>query len=215
MFDIYADLFTNDGEPDNETSDAYFDDLMGAFVESPEGKALDEAGGELHWASSMAGYGMDYLGVSPGDMSVGNFREILFELFPRKISVDPEKSGEIVRSLRAFWQFCGREYNLPQAAEIVELLDGEGAKQFQEKMADPASYGMAKSMFMSGQEAGFDMTTQEGMNKFMLAYNSQLLQRHQQASESRSVRVDTATDRRAQRGARKKLLARKKKRRSH
>lgn len=31
-------------------------------------------------------------------------------------------------------------------------------------------------MFMMGAEAGFDMTTQEGLNEFMLAYNASLAQ---------------------------------------
>ena len=34
---------------------------------------------------------------------------------------------------------------------------------------------MAKSFFMIGQAAGFDMSSQEGMNAFMLEYNERLL----------------------------------------
>lgn len=41
-------------------------------------------------------------------------------------------------------------------------------------MNDPSNFGMAKSIFMMGQEAGFDMTTRDGSDAFMLAYNTQL-----------------------------------------
>ena len=36
---------------------------------------------------------------------------------------------------------------------------------------------MAKSFFTMGQAAGYEMTTQEGMNAFMQAYNTGLLAR--------------------------------------
>ncbi len=39
-------------------------------------------------------------------------------------------------------------------------------------MNDPANFGMAKSFFMSGQSAGFDMMTEEGLKTFMHAFNS-------------------------------------------
>ena len=42
-------------------------------------------------------------------------------------------------------------------------------------MGDPAHYGMGKSIFMLGQQAGFDMTTQAGLDQFMLYYNAQQL----------------------------------------
>ncbi len=44
-------------------------------------------------------------------------------------------------------------------------------------MNDPSNFGMAKSFFTMGRAAGYDMTTQEGMNAFMLAYNARLLGR--------------------------------------
>lgn len=41
-------------------------------------------------------------------------------------------------------------------------------------MNDPRNFGMAKSLFTLGQEAGFDMTTQEGLQAFQQHYNQQL-----------------------------------------
>ena len=39
---------------------------------------------------------------------------------------------------------------------------------------DPARGGLAKSFLMGGMAAGFDMTSQEGMNQFKDFYNAQL-----------------------------------------
>ena len=39
-------------------------------------------------------------------------------------------------------------------------------------MNDSSKFGMAKSFFMKGQEAGFDMTNEKDMNRFMKTYNA-------------------------------------------
>jgi uncharacterized protein YecA (UPF0149 family) len=41
-------------------------------------------------------------------------------------------------------------------------------------MSDSSNFGMAKSFVMMGKEAGYDMTTQEGLNAFMTIYNQSL-----------------------------------------
>jgi len=42
----------------------------------------------------------------------------------------------------------------------------------QAELADSSNFGMAKSLLSQGKDAGFDMTTQEGLNQFMLSYNA-------------------------------------------
>ena len=37
------------------------------------------------------------------------------------------------------------------------------------------SYGMAKSMVMLGNQAGYDMSSEAGLAEFMMAYNRSLL----------------------------------------
>ncbi len=46
--------------------------------------------------------------------------------------------------------------------------------KFPDWMFDPARGGIAKNFFLSGIEAGFDMSSQEGMNTFKEIYNAQL-----------------------------------------
>jgi hypothetical protein len=94
---------------------------------------------------------------------------------PHNLEPGVHLPADIVNELRAFWQFVRRQYGIPSADAILAVLGPSAAARLQKLLADPANYGMAKSMFMMGREAGFDMTTQEGLDAFMLAYNSQLL----------------------------------------
>jgi hypothetical protein len=42
-------------------------------------------------------------------------------------------------------------------------------------MSNPANFGMAKSFFMMGKARGFDMYTQEGLDEWMMTYNTELM----------------------------------------
>ncbi len=41
-------------------------------------------------------------------------------------------------------------------------------------MNDPAMFGMAKSIIMKGRDAGFDMSDEEEMGKFIELYNASM-----------------------------------------
>jgi hypothetical protein len=108
-------------------------------------------------------------------MSRRNFEEVVFELFPRKVSTGAESAEAIIAELKAFWEFLRRAYHLNNAGAILATLTPTAAKRLEQELADPANYGMAKSFFMKGMELGFDMTSQEGMDAFMLYYNTHLV----------------------------------------
>jgi hypothetical protein len=175
MFDIRQSVYDKDGEQDERKVRAYIDGLMQEFAASPEGKGLLEAGKDLGWAGMMMEYGLNHLGVTPAQMSPADFDEVVFELFPRKVSTEPDSAAEIVEELRAFWQFVQRQHGLANAAKMLEILGPSATDKLYRLLADPSNYAMAKSFFMQGKQAGFDMTTQEGLDQFMQVYNSQLL----------------------------------------
>ena len=86
-----------------------------------------------------------------------------------------------------FWQYLKRAYSLPHSDDILDFL-GEIESEFKDIMNDSSNFGMAKSFFMGGQAAGFDMTDQEESEKFMALYNANLLA---QGSESRPSLSET------------------------
>jgi hypothetical protein len=177
MFDIHQSLYSEYGDRDEERVERYINGLLEAFAESPEGAAYFQEYGDVGWAGHMIQYYFDYIGGNLSEMTAPNLKEVLFELFPRKMSTEPESAAEIIAEVRAFWTFVKRQYGLKNADKLLAILDEGAADRLRQDLANPAKYGMAKSFFMKGQKAGFDMTTQEGLDQFMAVYNANLLGR--------------------------------------
>jgi hypothetical protein len=175
VFDIHQSVWNRSGELDERKLGKFIDGLMREFAASPEAKPLLDSGADVGYAGMMLEYSLNYLGVTPDRMSLPDFNEVVFDLFPRKVSTEPESARETIEELRAFWQFVHRQYGLDNAAKILATLDDKAVTLLHEKLADPSNYGMAKSFVMQGRQAGFDMTAQEGIDEFMRVYNSQLL----------------------------------------
>jgi hypothetical protein len=176
MFDINTSIFDEDsGELDDDLATEYIDQLMAEFRESPEAEAINAEFKVLPgWPIAYMDLAVKYIGETPATMSPMESDEIVFELFPRKVSVEADKADEIIGELRAFWNFLKRTRSLAHADEILESLSDDGAQDLRDALSDPSNFGMAKSIFMQGNEAGFDMTTAEGMNQFVQLYNASL-----------------------------------------
>jgi len=178
-FDIYQ---LDDVEFGNEEGQAAFEEyqeaLLDRFTESPEGQERLKADPDMgFWAAQLIYFGWQYEGVTIPEMTVGDVRSVVDELFPRKISLEsPEQADGAIPELLAFWKYLKREFHLPQADAILESLR-QVEPDFPGMMNDPSNFGMAKSFFMMGQAAGFDMTSREGTNAFMQAYNASIAAR--------------------------------------
>src|SRR5438552_10321915 len=147
---------------------------MELFEQSPEGQTLQNENIEPGWASMMLDFGLDYLGKTPPQMSPDDLGEILFDLFPRKVSASADEAPEVIRELQLFWQFLQREFHLENAAACLKVLDNKAAERLEKEMGDPANFGIAKSMMMMGVARGFDMSSQEGIEKWMATYNAEI-----------------------------------------
>ena len=175
MFNINQSICDKHGEFDERLAHRYTEDLLEAFGTSAEYKVFLEAVDERGYVAIFLDYAFSYIGVPVPEMSEHDFNEILFGLFPRKVSTEPESATAIVAELRAFFTFLHREYGLANAKRFVTLLSSDAERRLRDALSDPSNYGMAKSIFMHGAQSGFDMTTQEGMEEFMLEYNKRLL----------------------------------------
>ncbi len=173
-FDIHQGVFTDDGDRNEELLGAYMEELSRRFEDSPEGQQLLESDSGLGWASTMIDLSVNHLGDTPPNMSVGSVNEVVFELIPRKVTVDANKAPEIIRELRAFWSFLQREFQLSNAAGILDVLGPEAEAELQELLSNPANFGMAKSFMTQGIQSGFDMTSQAGVTEFMRVYNARI-----------------------------------------
>lgn len=160
-------------EYDEDRVMEYIEGLTRRFESSPEAHSLVEQDASIVWASTMMHYSIQHLGLRPFEMSVADHNEVVFDLFPRKVSTDPESAEEIVTELRAFWQFMQREYGLGNAARILGELGADAVGRLEDKLANPRSFGMAKSFFRMGELSGFDMSTPEGLAELTRQYNRQ------------------------------------------
>ena len=171
MFDFHQGVSDPDGEYDEGRIDDYSNDLLIAFNASDEAQLLSD---RQNWSQLMLEYGFNHVGVSPAKMTRRDFEEVLFEIFPRKVSTGADQAESIIAELRAFWTFAARQFAARNAATILACLNDRAEERLRTELSNPANYGMAKSMFMIGSQSGFDMTSQEGLLAFQMAYNAKL-----------------------------------------
>ena len=173
-FNIHQQVFDRDGLPLEKKASQYQDQLLQLFEQSPERQALRDEGIEAGWANLLIDFGMHYLSVTPPQMTPPHLREILFDLFPRKVSASADEAPDIIRELQAFWQFLQRAFHLENAAACLSILDEKAARKLKSEMSNPINFGIAKSFIMMGLERGFDLSSEEGIHEWMEQYNAEI-----------------------------------------
>ena len=153
----------------------YEDEIIELFANSTEGQSyLETHSGLGGWIAHLIYYGYVYEGFTLPQMTADDVALVLESLLPRKITLlSPEDADDAIPELIVFWQFLKREYQFINADSILSYLQ-EIEPEFRDIMNDTSKFGMAKSFFMMGQKAGFDMSTQEGLDGFMLHYNANI-----------------------------------------
>lgn len=188
MFDIMTSVEDPEsGELDDELLGDYIETIAQEFSQSPEFLQMSDEP-QINYLIPYLEYAANYVGDTVGTMTLGTSEEVLFDLFPRKVSMDASDGPVVISEIRAFWQFIDRTRSLPVATEIIARLDKDAETELEELLGDESNFGMAKSFFALGKQRGFDMTTQSGMNEFMEYYNHTLAnqnapKRHAQAVE--------------------------------
>jgi len=172
--DILADLAAlsrDDDEIDYDAREALEDELVKRFAASPEAKGLDE----IHACRLVMDLGANYIGHTIATLGTTDLREVLFELIPRKVSIEASEARWIVEEMRAFYSFLKREFGLKQADSCLRLLGSNAVKKLEAALSDSSNFGMAKSLFMAGADSGFDMQSEEGIEAWMKSIQGQPL----------------------------------------
>jgi len=168
----------------------YQDALLERFYQSVEGQSFIETHPNTEmgfWAAQLMYYGYVYEGITIPRMRAEDVEIIITKLFPRKISLfSAEDADDAIPELIVFWQFLEREYKLPNADRILKFLH-QIAPAFKEMMMDSSNFGMAKSFFMMGQSAGYDMTDETDSQRFIAEYNAKMLAQGPQESRGLSL----------------------------
>jgi hypothetical protein len=153
----------------------YINGAIQQFVDSPEGQVHTQAypeGG--YWIGNFIELGYLYGETTLPKMTKGDVQNLMECTLPRKITIfEPSEAEDAIPELVAFWKFIQREYGFRSANAIVKYLETL-APNFPAMMCDPARGGIAKAFMMMGHQAGFDMTTQAGIQTFQQHYNANL-----------------------------------------
>ncbi len=163
------------GECIPDAEHAYYDRAWDLFSKSNEAETVIDRFGDLRWFRMLLEFGLNYRGAIIDEIMIDDVDEFVFEYIPRKVSTEPEQAASIVMELTMFWEYLNRVFELPQAKSIIEWLKTDGmAASLEAELSDPSNFGMAKSVVMSGKNAGYDMTSKEGMAEFIAAFNQSL-----------------------------------------
>lgn len=158
--------------PDEDAWPRWRDALVAAFDASPEARGGPRSDGL--WIEHFVDLLRNYEGVSLAHAEPYMVDSVVLDLFPRKLMAEPGDAAGAVAELRAFFSFVARAFDAPHAPQCVEMLDDEFAAQLRDNLGDRSSWGMAKSLFSLGREAGFEMHSQESVDRFVESYNAQL-----------------------------------------
>lgn len=160
---------------DDDSGAAYRDHILATFEESSEAREFADRHGQLQWAASLLYFGEFQHGINPQELTLEDVREYILDYMPRKVTTEPKNAAKIINELLLFWQFMARSEQHPAANGIVAWLQEPGmVKRLQKDLADTSKFGMAKSFFHQGLQAGYDMATPEGINAFREEFNNQL-----------------------------------------
>jgi hypothetical protein len=175
------------------------EEIIRRFSESPHASGAPD----LDWIDRALDYGAEYEGVPFAGFDARVLREVLYGLFPRKVSCEATAAREIVHSLRAFWTFARDVLVHPHAVACLAELGDEAIPRLARKLEDPSNFGMAKSFVMMGRRRGFRVDSEEGLREWSDAFN---------AGRASSGGFRTLPDRKSEENRRKKKLRKLRKR---
>jgi len=164
-----------------------------AFRVSPEGQEVIAKQGQISWIWSFFDFHRNYSDTILEAIDSDVLFDYLLAYCPRNVSVEPERGAEIIFELTKFFEFASRELNIEHSKEIVDFL--QEANLFEDmraELADPANFGMAKSICMEGMREGYDVNSQEGLDAFIKIYNQRRLQ---QLAAEQAVKTQEGTPR--------------------
>lgn len=160
----FAELESSDDDGDEDDAQALLTDaLMARFIASPESEPLEL----IKFSRPMLQYAVADFGVTIATLTSAQLREIVFETIPHRLPVQASTAGAILGELRAFFAFAKRELGLAQADELLAALGGEATTRLTRALSDPRNFGRAKSIMMAGWDAGFDVSTADGLEAWM------------------------------------------------
>jgi uncharacterized protein YchJ len=152
--------------------------LAEEFMESEEAKILagdlfEDAGFIAHCLLENA---WSYAGAAPEELNEVVLDQVLFEVFPRKITAGRELFEKVAPVTEALLKWMESEGILADTTGLVETVHNWAEAIVAEGM-NPRNWGMGKSFMMQAKTDGVDITNHEAVQRYIAQYNHQSYQK--------------------------------------
>jgi hypothetical protein len=156
-----------EADPDDEEAALkHFATIIETFLASPEADLLEGREEACWWIGEFLRLSHSHGLGSPVSMTVADVEEVLSELMPREVTIASEEEAKAaIPALRAFFTWVARVGKPGERASILRALTALEPR-FPSMMMDESRFGPAKGFVMAGLNAGFDMSTQAGVEAF-------------------------------------------------
>jgi len=170
-----------DWDDDEEGAERRADDLARRFEQSPFAAALPEKCGKCAgWiVFNVFHYARAYTDAEPEDLDLGVLREVLLEVFPRKVSAERDTFECVAPVTQALLRWLESEGILEDSAKLADAV-GTWAEKIVANAMDPNNWGIAKSFVMGARADGVDLTDREAMDDYMVKFNRRFEEQQEQ-----------------------------------
>jgi hypothetical protein len=162
-------------EDDYEAAHRRAGELAAEFAKSPALADLPaDAQDDFESAAFfLLDYARDYAGAKPEDLDESSLREVLLDVFPRKVSGSKLFFERTIPAAQAFLDWLQAKGILGDVAGLKQTI-GTWHDEIVAKGNDPRCWSMAKRFVLAAQERGVDMSDKEAMKGFIGEYNRSL-----------------------------------------
>lgn len=109
----------------------------------------------------------------PKEWTGTTLKEILLDVFPRKISADANFFDCVEPVLKLFFEFLQKIKHIQNASTLIKQLE-KSAPQMSKSANDSSNWGFAKQLVMSAQESGVDLSDEGAMQNYIDECNKNL-----------------------------------------
>lgn len=145
------------------SADELHDRLLDGFAVSPEGAKVSDP----YLCRPVLDFAGGYFSQTIATLEADELEEIVFDIIPRKVSIQPGDARHVILALRGLYRFLKRGYALVQADACLQMLGGKAISELRAALADPGNFGFAKSLLMDAEAQGFDTRSQAGLDAWM------------------------------------------------
>lgn len=128
----------------------------------------------------------DYEYVQPQEWSPSNVQNVCLGIVPRKITSDEETFENYGVILISYLKFLGIKNYISNSRPLMQTVE-KIKQKIPIEAKNPRNWGMAKSMMMSAQEQGFDMSNEEDIEKFMMLQQMRTINESEQNNQSKII----------------------------